>query len=555
MSNREPQIRNQLYLFSESLNNKIEKDPHEARFFLFLANKINLGLYKISNTGTPPYQRRTLIAIILLAMCKGFYEARQIIRFATDSIGASWILNGMNMPSYKTVERIMNSLLEEVDSFFTQILDICKMLNLIGEKRAFTDGTKIKANASKHKAMSYEYLKKKINSNTIKLDELFSELKYTIDYFEGMSDEEIDNLINQESLKVHNKLLKMHQEELNKKEEETFNIDSKKDCDSATELDKDKLNQVSDILNNTSEEKYDEILGKLNDVAYINKRLNVMEFAKIELETKWEKENGDKKIPDKQQINFTDSDSCIMTTKHQGVQQCYNHLGIVDDKANIILGTYTSNNSSDQVGLIPTIEKIEQLYGSLNGFQLGADAGFFSAANIRYAQSCGIDFYASFPEFSNPYSKEKFKYNKYTDTYTCPKGNILSMCSSSNDEINCKYSNKEACLNCKNNDKCTKSKDKIRVIERNKIDDKLREEAKEKAITDEGKKVLKARKGVIETVWGNIKTQDGLTQMHYRGIDKATLEFRLHCAMHNIRKILKVYFKTNSYQQTIHNAA
>jgi hypothetical protein len=63
-----------------------------------------------------------------------------------------------------------------------------------------------------------------------------------------------------------------------------------------------------------------------------------MEDAKSELEDKWKTANGNKKIPETQQINFTDSDSCIMVTKHHGVQQCYNNFAVVDNKANIILG-------------------------------------------------------------------------------------------------------------------------------------------------------------------------------------------------------------------------
>lgn len=552
MSLREPQMKNQLYLFPELLADKIEKKPHEARFFLFLADRINLELYKSNGKGTPPYQRRTLIAVILFAMYKGFYEARQIIKLTEDSIGAAWILNGMKMPSYKTIERIINSLLEEVDNFFVQILEICEKLNLIGKKRMYTDGTKIKANASKYKAMSYKYLTKKIDSQSNSLNELFSELRDSVDYFESMTEKEIDALINKESLGVHNVLQKTHQNALDAREEEIFNIDSEK-VEKSDEVDRKELNNVSEILKNTCEEKYDKTLEILNDVAYINKRLNNMKCAKNDLEVKWKTENGDKKIPDNKQINFTDSDSCIMVTKHQGVQQCYNHFALVDDKANIILGTYTSNNSSDQLGLIPTIENTERLYGSLKGFQLGGDAGFFSSSNITYAQGCEIDLYSSFPEAKNPYSKEKFKYNQPTDTYTCPEDKILSISSKNSDGTICKYSNKEACLACKNNDKCTKAKDKIRLIERDKINDSIREKAKEKAGTQEGKEILRLRKSIIEVVWGNIKTQDGLTQMHYRGIDKATLEFRLHSAMHNLRKILKVYFKSKSYQQTIHN--
>jgi transposase len=173
MSLREPQMKNQLYFFPELLADKIEKRPHEARFFLFLADRLTLNLYKRDNMGTPPYERRTLIAVILFAMYKGFYEAKQIIKLTEDSIGAAWILNGMKMPSYKTIERIINSLLEEVDNFFVQILEICHKLNLIGKKRMYTDGTKIKANASKHKAMSYKYLTKKLIVIVIRLMNCF----------------------------------------------------------------------------------------------------------------------------------------------------------------------------------------------------------------------------------------------------------------------------------------------------------------------------------------------------------------------------------------------
>ena len=57
-----------------------------------------------------------------------------------------------------------------------------------------------------------------------------------------------------------------------------------------------------------------------------------------------------------------------------------------------------------------------------------------------------------------------------------------------------------------------------------------------------------------EPVWGNMKVQDGFNQMHYRGIEKASLEFKLHYLMQNIRKLLKVYFNSRSYQEVIHSS-
>lgn len=479
MSLRVPQTKNQMYVFPELLVDKVENRPHAARFFLYLADMLDLNLYKRPIMGTTPYSRPTLIAVILYSMYNGYFSAQGIIKYAEDSIGIHWIFNGMKMPSYKTVERVINDLLDEIDNLFTQILSICKTLSLIGEKRIYIDGVKIKANASKHKAMSYGHLKKKIKSGKNEFELLFAALKESLDGFEELSDEEIRESINEEADKVHNALQNSHQKALDIREEQTFNIDSKKTVE-VNEIDYNAINEKSDILRNISGEKYDETLETLNNIAFVNNRINRMENAKIDLEIKWEEENGDKKIPEKKQINFTDSDSCIMVTKHHGVQQCYNHFAFVDDKAYIILGTHTSNNSSDQLGLIPTIENTEKLYGSLNGFQVGADAGFFSADNITYAKGKGIDYYASYPEAKNSYAKDKFKYDNSTNTYTCPEGNILSMQKQTQDGKICQYSNEEACASCKNCSNCTKAKDKIRKIERDMENDKIREESKEK---------------------------------------------------------------------------
>lgn len=551
MSQRVPQIKNQTYVFPELLEDRVENKPHAARFFLYLSNVLDLNLYKRKNTGTPPYNRPTLMAVILYSMYRGYFSTTGIIEFVKDSIGSQWILNGMKMPTYKTVERTINSLLNEIDEFFTQILSLCEKLSLIGEKRIYIDGVKIKANASKHKAMSYEHLTKKTKKGMDELKLLFTALKDSIEGFDNISDEEIENIISDEAEQVHNYLQYKHQESLISKAEQVFNLDSE-ELKEGDKIDYNCLNDKSEILKNISPEKYDETLEKLNNIAFVSKKVNRMKDAKEELEYKWKKENGDKKIPEKKQINFTDSDSCIMVTKHQGVQQCYNHFAFVDDKANIILGTHTSNNSSDQLGLIPTIENTEKLYGSLRGFQLGADAGFFSADNILYTEEKGIDFYASYPESKSSYAKDKFKYDSETDTYTCPEGNILTMQKKINDGKICQYSNKEACALCKNLSNCTKAKDGVRKIERDMKNDVVREKSKDKAKSKEGKEILRIRKSIPEPVWGNIKIQNGLTQMHYRGIDKASLEFKLHCTMHNIRKILKVYFNSLSFQKTIH---
>ena len=557
MTLRMPKIWGQQIYLSELLAERVESAPHAARFFLYLAETLELQLYKCFYMGAPRYNRPTLIAVILYAMYKGYFESEGIVQFAGDSIGAQWILNGMKMPGYKTVERTINDLLEELDDIFKQILSICEQLDLIGEKRVYIDGVKVQANASKHKAMSYEYLGKKIIRGKEDLKSLFAALKDVMT--ELGNEEQLQDIALDDAAKVHKGLQEIHQKALDTKQERIFNRDLEEtECPLQSEKVEEergveRIKSGLQILNRIEPEKQDAAIETLNNMAFVHKRVSRMEAAKAELEKKWKAENGNKKIPNKQQINFTDSDSCIMQTKHHGVQQCYNNFALVDYKANIILGTHTSNNPSDQLGLIPCIENTEKTYGNLKGFQLGADAGFFSANNISYTTGKGIDFYASYPEAKSVYAKDKFKYDETTDTYTCPEGNSLTAQKQLKDGSIRQYSNEAACVLCNNCNACTKAKDGVRRIERDMENDKLREDAKVKASSAEGREILRLRKSVPEPVWGNIKIQDGFTQMHYRGIEKAGLEFDLHCLMQNIRKLLKVYYSSRSYQDTVHN--
>jgi len=561
MSLRVPTIKGQLNIFPELLAEKVESGPHHmARFFRYLAESLKLDLYELMYTGTPPYHRMTLVAVIFYAMYKGHYESQKIVEFAEDSIGAQWILNGMKMPSYKTVQRTINDLLGELDSIFTQILSLCEQQSLIGGKRVYTDGVKTQANASKHKAMSYGYLEKKISRGKEDLKVLSDAIREIVDELE-LQEEDFDEIVLEDATEVHKGLRKIHQDELRKKQEQIFN----KDYDEATSQSNvqpgkseeesriDEIKARLKILENIEPENQDSAVEILNNIAFISMRVSRMEDAKSELEDRWKEANGNKKIPETQQINFTDPDSSIMTTKHHGVQQCYNNFAIVDDKANIILGCYTSNNPVDQVSLIPCVERTEQTYGSLEGFQFGADAGFFSANNILKMKAKGIDFYASYAEAESPYAKDKFKYDENADIYICPGGCTLSAPKESRGGKSRQYSNEAACSACKYQSECTKAKDGVRRINREKEEDKLREEGREKANSAEGREILRLRKSIPEPVWGNIKTQDDFIQMHYRGIDKAGLEFELHCVLQNIRKLVKVYFKSKSYQDVVHN--
>lgn len=551
MAQRSPDSPNQIVLFQELLQEKIENKPHAARFFLYLANELDLTYYAPLSMGAPRYARRVLTAVILYAMYHGHYASHKIYQFAEDSIGAQWILSGMRMPSYKTVERTIDALLDEVDRLFIQIIGICDGLSLIGWQRMYIDGTKVQANASKHKAMSYGRLTKKIDCQTDDMQALYESLKPYIKEAEQMSDDDLKTCIHEQAQLVNHILRQQHQKELRDMEQQVFNLDFEVKEENQG-IDEESLKSSSPLLNDVVPESFDQAVNVLNDIAITYDRLDTMKRKKATLEQKWEEENGNKKIPANKQINFTDADSNIMMTKHHGVQQCYNNNAWVDARAHIILGTHTSNNASDQLELKPTLEDAEKMCGSLDGMQAGADAGYFSAENIRFMKGKGIDFYTSYPVAKNPFAKDKFVYDASADTYTCPEGNALMQLKTKKSGQVGVYSNQEACLSCPFSAQCTKAKDGVRKIERDMENDRLRQEAKEKADSEEGKEILRQRKSVPEPVWGNIQVQDGWKQMHGRGVDNASREFKLHCVMHNIRKIVKVYMNSLAYQASVH---
>ena len=196
-----------------------------------------------------------------------------------------------------------------------------------------------------------------------------------------------------------------------------------------------------------------------------------------------------------------------------------------------------------------TIENI----GIIQGITVGADAGFFSANNINYGQDQEIDLYISVPEAKSSYAKDKFEYDQENDVYICPEAQKLYPPENPREGSKTRRYRTENCLECESQSNCTRAQDGIRKIIRDLNDDPIREEATAKAKTEKGIEILTQRKSVPEPVWANMQKQDGLIQLHYRGLDKASKEFKLRSMMHNLRKLLKVFMNNSEARKKIEN--
>lgn len=544
MNRRDPN-RKQAQLIPELVRERIEKTPHAARFFLYITQILDLPFYEENHLGAPAYDRPTIVALILYSMYKGWHCAADICRFARDDLGAIWILGEIRLPSEKTMQRIIDEMLEHIEIIFGQVLSVCEILNLIGKERVFTDGSKKKANASKHKAMSYKRLCEEIDKFEEEIDVIVEELTATIDGLCELTDEELKNLILEEASEIYRETKRKKEYELRQKELEVFGGEDEP---------KEPVSFHSKIVCIFDEEDRQRIKETMDELGFKTERLDNMEESRAILKEQWKEENGDKPIPDEKQINFTDPESSIMFTKHNGVQQCYNEFILVDDLGHIIVGAHTTNTSSDMNAFVPTCMHAQK-FTDLEGMIIGADAGFFSADNMGFCQNQGIDLYVSAPEPKGEYHKVNFTYDDEQDAYICPEGELLTPSERVSEKAKTVSYKTEACKSCSCQKKCTKANDGMRKIQRHRKKAPLLEEARKKASSPEGQVILSMRKGVVEPVWGNLLMRDGLEQHHYRGLDKASREFKLRCVVHNLRKIFKAFANDEASRSQIKELA
>jgi transposase len=278
-----------------------------------------------------------------------------------------------------------------------------------------------------------------------------------------------------------------------------------------------------------------------NEIQDRQVRLKKIQEALQELEER--KPEAESKTAAKDQINFTDSESRIMDTKTQGVIQGYNPQIAVDADQGIMVGLEMSNSSSDQKQFEGILASIQESTGSMPE-KLTADAGYFSADNIKAAEKARVDAYIAASkegkENGNSYDKSNFTYVPETDTYSCPAGNVLTLKQTVHEKNEKKATQwiygTEACLTCPFQNDCVRAKSGKRTVKRTESDP-VREAMRTKVQSDAGKEVYRKRKAIVEPAWGQMKECQGFRQFHLRGEDKVEGEFTLLAISYNLRKL------------------
>lgn len=167
----------QSFLLPPSLDDWLDEDD-EARFVSEVVDDV-LDLTAVyasyeSASGAPPYDPRMMLKLLLFAYSTGVTSSREVERRCKRDIAFRW-LSGNQVPDYRSLARFRRRHLSVLPGLFAQVLQVCAGAGLVKLGRVALDGTKLHANASKHKAMSYDRIVPKMSQLQAEVDALLAE--------------------------------------------------------------------------------------------------------------------------------------------------------------------------------------------------------------------------------------------------------------------------------------------------------------------------------------------------------------------------------------------
>lgn len=152
----------QLLLMPPALQDWLPED-HLAYFVSDTVDALDLtaitAVYEEETRGYPPYHPAMMVKVLLYGYTTGVYSSRRLARALVEDV-AFRVLAANNQPDFRTLAEFRRRHLQALEGLFVQVLQLCRQAGLVKLGHVAIDSTKVKANASKHKAMSYSRLQR-----------------------------------------------------------------------------------------------------------------------------------------------------------------------------------------------------------------------------------------------------------------------------------------------------------------------------------------------------------------------------------------------------------
>ena len=333
-------------------------EDHLARFVVALVRE-QLDLSEITGSyssalGQPPFDPRLMVALLLYGYCNGIYSSRRLAKACRERVDVMMIV-ALDPPDFRTISDFRKRHLKALSALFLQVLKLCEKAGLVKLGHVALDGTKIKANASKHKAMSYQRMEKRAA-------ELEAEVAKWLAAAEATDAEE----------------------------------DRRHGADkSGDEMPK----WVADKKRRAEKIRAAQAELEAEAKAAAEEKTKAEAAAEEKRKAEGRKKPGKPAAPPspepdgKAQKNFTDPESRIMKSK-DGFVQAYNAQAAVDGEAQIIVARDATQEVTDKRQLVPMTDAVETNLGR-KPVQVSADAGYCSESNLEALEERGIDAYVA----------------------------------------------------------------------------------------------------------------------------------------------------------------
>jgi transposase len=474
-------------------------EDHQVYFLLDLVDELDLSEVLIPAQAKDPrgekgFDPRMMTMLLLYAYCVGTVSSRKIERACYEDL-AFRVLTGNQQPDHSRISEFRRRNLDALKGLFVQILRLCQKAGMVSLGHVALDGTKVKANASKHKAMSHERmlraekeLEKEINALMRRAEILDAQEDHR--YGKGKRGSELPD----ELRRRQDRLVRIRQARKEMEAETAAAAARQRQQDAEEASAKATAAQQADApaakqaeLNNKAE------VAAAKAKAARDKAITAAEDAGIELPDLEPLTKGamprrglarraDGTPTSKSQRNFTDPDSHLMQSGGSYLQG-YNCQLAVDRDHQVIVAVGVSSQAPDVEHLAPMLERIAASAGDLP-VVMTLDAGYWSEANAKHCEENGIDAYIATGRLPHgqPPPPRRGRLPREADTKT-------------------------------------------------RMARKLR--------SKQGSAIYAQRKTIVEPVNGQIKEARGLRSFLLRGLEKVDPEWHLIAASHNLLKLFR----------------
>ncbi len=359
--------------YQQQVHSPASKLPEGDLVFFLLDSVPQLDLrrfyapYEQETRGAPPFDPAMMVCLLLYAYCVGVFSSRKIA-LACERNLAFMAIVGEERPDFRTISDFRKLHLEAFKAVFVQVVRLAGEAGLVKLGNVSTDGTKIQGNASRHKAMSYGYMKKEV-------DRLREEIEALVT--QAYQQDEADDVV----------------------------LGSRR----GDELPEELARRESRLA------KIEAAMQRLEAQAKAEAQAERQRRAAAEAERRRTGQKRRGKVPqpvvdtpdDKAQSNFTDPELHIMRTNNKGWDSCGNAQASVDGACQIILACDVTDATNDKEQAEPLaqatlatlaqagIEDPKNESGAAQAIPATLDKGYYSEAAVQALETLGVDPYMS----------------------------------------------------------------------------------------------------------------------------------------------------------------